>query len=221
VDLNREEVFVSPRSAKEERKSRSREDAASYAVGHRIRIEILALLHEGPATIKQLARDLRHTTGTIGHHVEELVLDGSIEVAKTEEVGSVTQYWYCATKLTEYTSDEIAELSEEQKQATFSLILQSIMAESLAALWSGQLLDDPLITLAWNWFPLDKQGRSDLDEEQARSWDRMHEIAAESAGRRCQSGESAQTYLIACMGFRRYRSQGGPGPFVHAGMPSR
>lgn len=212
---------MSPRAAKKRRKARSREEAASFAIAHRIRIEILAVLHEGPATIKQLSRELRHTTGTIGHHVEELLLDGSIEVAKTDEVGSVTQYWYIASKLPEYTSEEIAELTEEEQQATYSLILQSIMAESLAALWSGQLLDDPLITLAWNWIPLDQQGRRDLDKEQTRSWHRMHEIAAESAGRRCQSGEAAHTYLVASMGFRRYRSQGGPAPFIRAGIPSR
>lgn len=212
---------MSPRTVNKERKPRTREQAASYAVGHRIRIEILALLHEGPATIKQLSRDLRHTTGTITHHVENLLLDGSIEVAKTEQVGSITMYWYAANRLPEYTSEEIAELTEEEQQATFSLILQSIMAESLAALWSGQLLDDPLVTLAWNWFPLDEQGRIDLDEEQDRSWRRMHEIAAESAGRRCESKEDARTYLIATMGIRRFRSQGGPSPFVRAGMPSR
>jgi predicted transcriptional regulator len=214
-------VFRVATHRQKERKARSREEAASFAVAHRIRIEILALLHEGSATVKQLSRELRHTTGTIGHHVEELLLDGSIEVAKTEKVGSVDQYWYIASKLPEYTSKEIAELTEEEQQATFSLILQSIMAESLAALWSGQLLDDPLITLAWNWFPLDEQGRSDLDQEQERSWHRMHEIAAESAGRRCKSGEEAATYLVALMGFRRYRSQGGPAPFIRAGMSGR
>jgi DNA-binding transcriptional ArsR family regulator len=208
-----------PRTARQLKKPRSREEAASFAVGHRLRIEILAVLHEGPATIKVLAKELRQTPGTVGYHVEELLLDGSIEVAKTEEVGSVTQYWYCMTKLPEYTSAQISELTPAEQQATYSLILQSAMAEALAALWNGQLLDDPRLALAWNRIELDAQGRVDLADEQDRSWERMHEIEAESINRKCAGGGDTTSYVVATMGFKRSRTSA---PALgHAGNPRR
>ncbi len=45
--------------------------------------------------------------------------------------------------------------------------------------------------LAWNRIVLDRQGREDLADEQARSRERIHEIEAEAANRRAESGEPA------------------------------
>ena len=58
------------------------EDSVSYAVGHRVRIEILAALHEGPASAAQLAKIVRQSLSTVGYHLEELLKDGSIAVIR-------------------------------------------------------------------------------------------------------------------------------------------
>jgi DNA-binding transcriptional ArsR family regulator len=194
------------RTTEKTRKPRSREAAVSYAVGHRIRIEILAVLHEGPASAKRLAREVRQPLSTVTHHIEELLADGSIEVARTRMVGNVEQNFYRVIRLPEYSSEEIAELSAEQQQATYSIVLQSMMAEALASLWAGTLLDDPLLTLAWNRIDLDEQARRDLAEEHDRSWRRIHEIAAEAANRRADGGDPGSTYVVASMGFLRSRT---------------
>jgi DNA-binding transcriptional ArsR family regulator len=195
-----------PRTEKRERRPRPREDAASYAVGHRIRIEILAVLHEGPASINGLVRELRQTRGTITHHLEELLLDHSIEVAYSEERRNFTEHWYCMVKLPEYSSDEIAEMGDEAKQALFSLIIQSTAAEAFAALWAGKMLEDEEMTLAWDRIDLDEQGRRDLAQEQDRSWQRIHEIAAEAANRVVGTQEEPVRYTVASMGFKRFRT---------------
>jgi DNA-binding transcriptional ArsR family regulator len=186
---------------------RTVEQAVSYAVGHRIRIEILAALHEGPASPKELARIVREPLSNVTHHIEKLFEAGSIEIARTEMVGNVTQTFYCMVKLPFYSDEDIAAMSKEERQVLAGIILQAVAAEALASLWAGKLHSDPLVMLAWNRIRLDDQGRKDLAEEQARSWDRMTEIEAESTNRRVESGDPGTTYVVTSLGYERSRTE--------------
>ncbi len=192
------------------RKGRSVEEAVSYAVGHRIRIEVLAALHEGPASTKDLAKIVRQPLSNLTHHVEELLASGSIEIARTETVGNISQNFYCVVKLPLYSSEDFAAMTAEERQATLGLILQATMAEAMASLWAGKLHSDPRVMLAWNRINLDAQGRSDLADEQDRSWERMQEIEAESATRRTESGEAGTTYIVTSFGYERSRTSAPP-----------
>lgn len=182
------------------------EDAVSYALGHRIRIEILAALHEGPDSADGLAKIVRRPLSTVTHHIGELLKDGSIEIARTEQVGNLVQHFYCVVKLPYYSDEDFAALSREEKLEIIGLILRAAMAEALAALWAGKLLDDPRVILAWNRINLDRQGREELADEQARSWSRIQEIEAESANRRAESGEPGITYVVTSFGYKRSRT---------------
>jgi DNA-binding transcriptional ArsR family regulator len=190
--------------------SRSVEEAVSYAVGHRIRIEILAALHDVPASTKDLAKIVGQPLSKVSHHVEELLASGSIEIARTETVGNVSQNFY-SVKLPFYADDEDwAAMTTEERQLTSGVIIQASMAEALASLWAGKLNDDPRVMLAWKPVNLDEQGRQDLADEQAKSWTRMEHIEAESASRRVESGEPPWAYLIASFGFQRSRTSTAP-----------
>jgi DNA-binding transcriptional ArsR family regulator len=206
-------ALTAPR-AKAEKGSRSVEEAVSYGVGHRVRIEVQAALHEGPASANGLAKILRQPLSTVTHHVGELLRDGSIEIAHTEQVGNVTQNFYCVVKLPFYSDEDWAAMTAEERQVTSALILQASMAEALASLWAGKFHGDPHVMVAWNRIHLDEQGRKDLADEQGRSWERMKEIEAEAATRRAESGEPGVTYVITSLGFERSRT-GAPPP-----MPS-
>jgi DNA-binding transcriptional ArsR family regulator len=186
--------------------SRSVEEAVSYAVGHRIRIEILAALHEGPASAKELARIVHLPLSNISHHVEELHAAGSIDIARTEQVGNIRQNFYCVVQLPYYSDEDIAAMTGDERQVLAGIILQAVAAEALASLWAGKLRGDPRVMLAWNRVTLDEQGRSDLADEQARSWIRMMEIEVESTNRRVESRERGTTYVIASLGFERSRT---------------
>jgi hypothetical protein len=185
--------------------TRSVEEAVSYAVGHRIRIELLAALHEGPASAKDLAKIVRQPLSKVTHHVEELLASGSIEIAHTEAVGNINQNFYCVVKLPFYSDQDWAAMTSEERQVTSGLILQASMAEALASLWAGKLHSDPRVMLAWNRINLDQQGREDLADEQGRSWERIQEIEAESASRRVESGEPGVTYVVTSLGYERSR----------------
>jgi DNA-binding transcriptional ArsR family regulator len=187
-------------------KDRSIEEAVSYAVGHRIRIEVLAALHEGPCSAKDLAQIVHQPLSKVTHHVEELLASGSIEVARTETVGNISQNFYCVVKLPLYSDEDIATMTPDERQVLAGLILQASMAEALASLWAGKLQGDPRVMLAWNRINLDEQGREDLADEQERSWGRMQDIEAEAATRRIESGEPGVTYVVTSFGYERSRA---------------
>ncbi|MBW8042655.1 MAG: winged helix-turn-helix transcriptional regulator [Planctomycetes bacterium] len=182
------------------------EDSVSYALAHRIRIEILAALHESPESADGLARIVRRPLSTVTHHIEELLKGGSIEIARTKKVGNLVQHFYCMVKLPYYSDEDVAAMTPEERQALAGLILQASMVEAMASLWAGKMMRDPRVMLAWNRINLDERGRDDLADEQARSWCRQHEIEAESTNRRAKTGEPGVTYIIASFGYERSRT---------------
>ena len=189
---------------------RSVEEALSFALAHRIRIEILTALHEGPRTTAELSRILGLPLSNLTYHVEELLASGSIEVADTRRTGNVIQNVYRVVELPEYTSEEFAERTEEERKATLALVLQDSMAEAMAALSAGKLAADPLVMLAWNRITLDETGRRDLADEQDRSWLRIREIEGEAANRRASSGDDGGTFVVTSFGYPRSRPEPAP-----------
>lgn len=186
-------------------RGRGVEESVSFALAHRIRIEILAALHEGPASSKELAGTVRQPLSTVDHHIKELLKDGSIEIARTKKVGNLIQHFYCMVKLPYYSDEDVAAMTPDERQALAGLILQASTAEAMASLWAGKFHSDPRVVLAWNRINLDRQGRNDLADEQARSWARQHEIESEAANRLAKTEESGVTYVITSLGYERGR----------------
>ncbi|HSS49940.1 MAG TPA: winged helix-turn-helix domain-containing protein [Thermoanaerobaculia bacterium] len=188
------------------------EESVSYAIAHRLRIEILAALHEGPETAAGLAKIVRQRLSTVTHHIEELLADGSIEIARTEQVrANMTQNYYRVVELPEFSDEEIAAMTPEERQALAALIVQAATAEVLASLWAGKLQGDPRVFLAWNRVNLDGRGREDVADEQIRSWKRLKEIECEAANRLAESNdEDGVTYIVTSFGYERCRTSAPP-----------
>jgi DNA-binding transcriptional ArsR family regulator len=191
-------------------RSRSVEEAVSYAVGHRIRVEILGTLNERVASANELAALVHEPLSTVTHHVEELLKAGSIEIAKTERVRNINQNFYRAVELPFFSDEQMAALPPEARQEIYGVILQAVMAEALAAFWAGKITTDPRAWLSWRWFNVDAQGRQAIAEEQARSWERLREIEAESTTRRAESGEEAVSIIVSSLGHERFRPAAQP-----------
>ena len=188
-------------------KTRSLEEAVSYAVGHRVRIEILAILNEGTYSPDQLARMVRQPLSKATHHIRELLDAGSIEIARVEGVQNrnVSQKFYRAVR-TPFMSDEnMAALTREERQELYGMALQACVAESLASLWAGKFADDPRVWLAWCWFNVDAQGREEIADELEASWQRLVGIEARATSRRAESGEDAVSILVNTLGYERSR----------------
>jgi DNA-binding transcriptional ArsR family regulator len=180
-------------------------DAVSYAVGHRIRVEILAALHERSASAIELSRIVRQPLSTVTHHVGELLKAGSIGVERTEKVRSVEQRFYVISPI--YFSDEDMErMPKEELHNLIRYLLQGVMSESLAAFWNDKLSSDPRLFISWVWFNVDEEGRAAIADEQARSWARLYEIEQEAATRCAESGAEPFSVSVAALSFERIRT---------------
>jgi DNA-binding transcriptional ArsR family regulator len=190
--------------------SRTIEESVSYALGHRIRIEILAILHEGPRSVSELARLLGLGLSKIGHHIKELADSGRIELAKVEKVRNADQHIYRAVEFSLINDEEAQTLPFAARQEIAATITQALMAETLAALWAGKLSEDP-VAMGWCWFHLDAQGREEAQAEQDALWTRMRDIEANALNRVAESGEATTSTVVAALAFERFRPVGEDG----------
>lgn len=186
--------------------SRKVEERVSYAVGHRVRIEVLAALHERSYSTIELARIVRQPLSLVTHHVEALLKDGSIEVGHTRRVRSIEQNFYRAIKLAFFTDEEMEAMEFGERQRIYGTILEAVMAEALASFWAGKISNDPRAFLAWRWFNVDAQGRREIADEQRESWERVQEIEARSMERVAASGEETTSVIVSLLGHERGRS---------------
>lgn len=199
---------------------RSVEEAVSYAIGHRIRIEVLALLNEGTRSPTELAKLTGQPITTVGHHIKELVNSGCIELARIEKVRNADQHFYRAVELP-FVSDEEAELLPvAARQQYAAVILQALMAEGLAALWAGKMTSDP-VWMSWRWFNLDAQGQREAQDAQHEFWERIKDIDADSANRVAVSGEATTSTIVAALGFERFKPVGTTAPATHCLTPGK
>ena len=188
------------------------EEAVSYALNHQCRVEILATLNEGEHNRYELAGLIGEPPDKIKHHLKELLDEGSIELAYSKRVGNLMQHYYRAVEVPFYSDEEIAAMPPEARQATAGVILQAVMAEAMAALWAGRMIHDPRVWLSWRWFNVDGQGREDIADEQARHWERVQEIEAESTNRCAKSGEPTKSIIVTSLGHVRCRRAPSSGP---------
>jgi DNA-binding transcriptional ArsR family regulator len=185
-------------------RKKSIEEVVEYAVSHRIRVHVLIVLNEGTYTVAEIAQIIGEPLNTVSNHVRELVDGGSIELAKEERKGNIVRYYYRAVKMPFYSDEEAAAMTEEERHVTAGLVVQSMTAEALAALWARKLTS-PRVWLTWDWFNVDEQGHQEIAEEQERSWQRVQEIEVESTNRRAESGEDAKSIIVTQLGYERAR----------------
>jgi DNA-binding transcriptional ArsR family regulator len=179
-------------------------EVVQYALGHRIRVHILITLNEGVYTAAQLAAIIGEPLNNVSNHVRELLDAGSIEIAKKEQKANLVTYYYRAVEIPFYSREEAEEMTWGQRQVTAGLVLQGASAEVMAGLWSGNLAD-PRTVLTWDWFNVDEEGREAIEEELARSWERIREIEVEATNRRARSGEEATSVIVTQLGYERAR----------------
>jgi DNA-binding transcriptional ArsR family regulator len=187
-------------------RNKSIEEVVGYALNHRIRVQALTLLNEGTYTPDQIARIIGDPLNRVSHHIRELHEAGSIELAEVRKARNADQHFYRAVEMPFYSDEEVWSMTPQQRQVSAGIVLQCMFAEAMSAFWAGKIRDDPRTWLAWRWFNVDAQGRQDIADEQQRLWSRMQEIECESTNRRAESGDEAQSIIVADMGFERERT---------------
>jgi predicted transcriptional regulator len=191
--------------------TRSIEEAVAYAVGHRIRIEALAILNEGTASPNEIAKLIDEGVSKVGHHIKELVESGCIEFVGTAQRRGATEHFYRAIERPFISDEEARDLPPETKREIAALILQAVMAEGLSSLAAGKMDSDDDIWMGWRSLEIDDRGRREIAREQAESYARIEEIEARSAGRLLGSEGEGKSTVLATMVFERSRTGRPPG----------
>lgn len=181
------------------------EEIVSYAVGHRIRIQILNLLNGGPYTAAELAELIDEPLNNVSNHVRELLDAGSIEIAEIRHRHNFSQNVYRAVEIPLFTREDFVAMTPQQRKVTWGMIIQRMMAEVMASFAAGKIDEDPDAVVAWDWLNLDAQGRDEVAQEQVAFWDRLTEIEADSMNRVAASGEETVSYVVGELGFERAR----------------
>jgi len=120
-----------------------------------------------------------------------------------------------------FTDEDMESLSFEARQEIYGLIIQAATAEAMASFAAGKISADPRAVMAWKWFNVDAQGRQDIADEVARSWDRVSEIEAESNNRCAKSGEPTTTVIVTSFNYERTRRADQPAAHVRGKLVDR
>ena len=116
---------------------------------------------------------------------------------------NMRQHYYRAVRTPFFSEREAETMTWQERQVSAGLILQGLVAELMAALWAGEMFDDPRDWVTWEPLQLDGEGRQELFEEQKESWERLKSIKARAAERVAESGEATKPYVMSVLGFER------------------
>lgn len=182
-------------------------EVVQYALGHKIRINVLILLNEGIYTAGEIAEIIGVELNTLHNHLRKMLEDGSIEIAREEKRGNMTMYWYKAVEIAFYDKESFEKLPFLQRQHIAGAIIQSATAEVVAGLDSGKLAD-PNSVVYWDWYNLDEKGRADAEDLSVRFLKELRELEVEATNRAAETGEKTTSYLLNHMWFERPRLGG-------------
>lgn len=167
---------------------RTAEEATSFALANRSRIEILAALNECDYSQSELARLLSLSESTVQYHLKELVDSGSIEIAETRPSRNFLQKIYRAKKRVLYGVDEMDRWTHTERQEFYSLILQRSGVEAMASLYGGQISEESLSWLTFSWINVDHQGWRDAFAVISATYERLRQVEVEAKARQEKSG---------------------------------
>lgn len=186
-------------------RKREIDDAVVYALGHWIRNEALSIFAEGKHSTSEIAKMLGEDVRVVSNHIRELYDSGCIESAGTAKKGNVNEQFYRAVILPYITDEAYRNMSVEERRDVNGVTVQSILTEILASFRAGKMESDEDLWLLWDCLNLDAEGRREVSEEFAASYDRLLDIKARSANRLCESGEVGTTTIVTMTSFERSR----------------
>jgi len=168
------------------------------AMSHPLRVRILALLDERPASPVELSGWLGSTLGTTAYHVRTLERLGLIELVAENRVRGAVEHHYRARERPSVSDKAWAAAPAIAKQAAVSASLETIDAYAKAASEAGGF-DDGDAHLTRAALRLDARGFEDVSQACLRilaQLDRIEEDATERIKRNPHTGETKDVALV-------------------------
>jgi DNA-binding transcriptional ArsR family regulator len=186
-------------------RKRPAEEAVSYAIGNGTRIDVLAILAEGVHSPSEIAEMLGLDTRLVGNHIRELFACGCIESAGTRQVRNVTQHFYKPLAIPLIRDRAYREMPIEARREVIGVLVQAMIAETMASFRAGKLEADDEVCLMWDCVTLDETGKQTLNKEMQAHFKRILEIQEEATERLAESGETGTMTCVSLNAFERSR----------------
>ena len=181
-------------------------DAVTYSFGHWIRVDALAILAEGKISVGEVAEIIGIDVKLLSGHINGLYDCGCIEDAGIAKVRNTNEHFYRAVTLPFINDEEYRAMSPQDRRDVIGLIIQAIIAETLASLRAGKLENDDDVRMIWDCLNLDTRGHQEVADCLAEAYDGVLDIKAQNVNRLAESGESGTTMIVSLSGFERSRS---------------
>jgi hypothetical protein len=178
----------------------------THAVNHWIRVEILAIFHEGDFSAGEVADmignvDVKIVTG----HIHDLYDSGCIEFAGTKMIKNFARPIYRAIVMPKVTQEVYRQMPMEDRHDLNGAVTQGILTETISSYGTGKMDEDEELYLVWDAPCLDAQGEREIHELLAASFRETRKIHAEATNRMVNSGEKGRAKVVGLLSFPRGR----------------
>lgn len=187
------------------KRSRQQAEALTHAVNHWIRVEALAILHEGAYSAGEVAEMIDEDVKLVRGHLLDLYNSGCIEIAGIKAVGNVEKILYRAIALPRVSPATYRRMSIPERRDLNGAVVQGLLAESVFSYRVGKMDSDEDLYLVWDAICVDAQGEHELHDLLADSYEGAKNIHAKSINRIVKSKETGTTKVVGLVGFERGR----------------
>jgi hypothetical protein len=201
--LNQAAPTVGRKPLKE--RTRRPAEALTHSVNHWIRVEALAIFHEGEFSAGEVAEMIGEDVKLVRGHIKDLYDSGCIEFAGYKMVGSVMRPIYRAIVRAVVSDEAYRAMSIEDRHDLNGAVVQGLHAESVSSYRNGKMDTDEDLCFVWQALNLDAEGKRELLAHLTSSWEEAKEIEAKAANRMAESGETGTSTVVGLLGFERGR----------------
>ena len=177
--------------------------ALTHFVNHWIRVEALAIFHEGEFSAGEIAKMIGEDVKVVRDHVQDLYHSGCVEFAGFKLVDGATRRTYRAITQAIIGVETYRSMSLEDRHNVNGAVVQGLHAEVVSAYRNGKFDADEDSCLVWEPLHLDAEAKRELLEHLIAAWKGAKEIEARSINRIAESGEEGTSSVAAFIGFER------------------
>ena len=195
------------------KRTRLPEDAPTYPTNHRVRHEVLIILHEGEFSAAEIGRMIGEDPRHVTNHLRDLYDAGSIEFVGYQGEGNFKRAVYRAIARPFMGSEDYQAMSVDERHETIGVYLSGI----------GERHSGPIAKRRWlamttyassRMIPgLTKRAGAELDQFLAACWSGdtdvlvelkgVQDIETRSTERMAQSGETGTKVVVSLLAFER------------------
>ncbi len=170
------------------------------ALGHPLRVRILAACSEGEVSVEQFAKRHKISRRTGNNHFRALKRAGLLN-RREVQIRGVRLHLYSAAQEPIISDSEFAEMNEQERKEFSKSVVRDFMARCWAALEAGTLDSRDDSHLTWLPLTLDEQGWKEAVDLLNQVFAALYEIRVESRIRLRESGEDPIPTIFGLAGF--------------------